>query len=800
MRTFNEQSLDLILSHNLHGIDIDIRATQIAALALWLRCQRDYQEIGLKKERPKITRSNIVCAEPMPGETDMLKEFVGELQPRVLGQLVEVVFDKMKLAGEAGSLLKIEDEIREAVANSKKQWVRETTQAVDRKGHTLLFTEAAMDRLKGRPAQASFFDVSDITEAQFFEQAETKIIEALRTYAETSHNKQRLQRRLFSDDAVRGFAFVDLCRRRFDVVLMNPPFGDGTSAVQSYLSDLVTNSSSDLYAAFVERAVRLLLDGGLVGAITSRTGFFLPTFRLWRQNALLQHARPTVFADLGPGVLDSAMVETAAYCLSATGPHSALFFRLLQSQSRAAELLNRVADVRCPSSHRQTFICNPSVFGGVPEQPFCYWIAPSILALFQRLPRFDAQAKTRRGMATLDDFRFIRLAVEVPLLSDQQARHWVPYSKGESSGRFYESVTNVALWKDNGREVKQYVEGKVGSASRTIQSESLYFREGLPWVRRTHRLCVRVHAEGGIFSGGAQGIFCDGSKDDILAILGILSSSIFDGLTKLGVGRTGDAVQFEPGMIARVPTPLLTESPEVADKLRHLARRGWVINWHLDRTSELSRRFERPALAFSVGVSLYDRCKDWTQEVSRLTNEVRTIEEELNSVAADMYEIAEDGESSLYPDETDTHSQQDDVDDTTLTGSSCAHLVASFLSWCGGVAFGRFDITYWKVPTNECSPPHPFDPLPHVTPGLHQASVEANSEAESEESLGDEDGILVDDSEHQDDIERRVQEVLELIWKDRAEVIEKEACEILGVKTLRDYFRKPGKGASGTTT
>ncbi len=56
------------------------------------------------------------------------------------------------------------------------------------------------------------------------------------------------------------------------------------------------------------------------------------------------------------------------------------------------------------------------------------------------------------------------------------------------------------------------------------------------------------------------------------------------------------------------------------------------------------------------------------------------------------------------------------------------------------------------------------------------------------------DGILVDDPDHQDDIVRRVRGVLEVIWKDRAEAIETEACEILGVKTLRDYFRKPGKG------
>jgi hypothetical protein len=44
-------------------------------------------------------------------------------------------------------------------------------------------------------------------------------------------------------------------------------------------------------------------------------GFFLTSFKKWREEILLQEATPTVFADLGYGVLDSAMVETAAYCL-----------------------------------------------------------------------------------------------------------------------------------------------------------------------------------------------------------------------------------------------------------------------------------------------------------------------------------------------------------------------------------------------------------------------------------------------------------------------------------------------------
>ena len=43
-----------------------------------------------------------------------------------------------------------------------------------------------------------------------------------------------------------------------------------------------------------------------------------------------------VFADLGAGVLDSAMVETAAYCLES--PYVTLFLRLLQSSVEAKAL------------------------------------------------------------------------------------------------------------------------------------------------------------------------------------------------------------------------------------------------------------------------------------------------------------------------------------------------------------------------------------------------------------------------------------------------------------------------------
>ena len=61
-----------------------------------------------------------------------------------------------------------------------------------------------------------------------------------------------------------------------------------------------------LYAAFVERGLGLLRLGGYRGAITRRTGFFLTSFRRWREEILLQKAQLIALTDLGYGVVETA--------------------------------------------------------------------------------------------------------------------------------------------------------------------------------------------------------------------------------------------------------------------------------------------------------------------------------------------------------------------------------------------------------------------------------------------------------------------------------------------------------------
>ncbi len=293
----------LIVEHNLYGVDIDPRCAQIAALALWLRAQRAWKDFGFSvSERPRIGRTHIVVAEPMPGDAVMVEEFAKQLDPPLLRDLFKKMVEEMRLAGELGALLRVEQAIASELHRGREQFVSE-------KKITGFLPGMAPIRKQGE------LDLSGIDDDGFFHEADELIDKALRDFAESASSGVIVRRRLFAGDAAQGMALIDLVRTRFDVVLMNPPFGAASLAAKKEFRKAYPRTKNDIYAAFVERGVQLLHSHGLLGAITSRTGFFLSSFRKWREEILLKEAPPVVFADLGYGVLDSAMVEVAAYCL-----------------------------------------------------------------------------------------------------------------------------------------------------------------------------------------------------------------------------------------------------------------------------------------------------------------------------------------------------------------------------------------------------------------------------------------------------------------------------------------------------
>jgi hypothetical protein len=762
--------------------------------------------MGLKQDRPKITKSNIVCAEPMPGENEILKEFVSDLQPNLLGHLVEVVFDKMKLAGEAGSLLKIEEEIREAVAEAKRQWLTGPV-SIQR---TLFDDDQPV-------AQQRRFDFSGIGDAQFFEQAEAKVVEALRTYAEKSQSSQRLRRQLFTDDAVRGFAFVDTCHQRFDVVLMNPPFGIASKLSKHLIERAYPRSKTDVYAAFVERGLSLLLQRGLLGAITSRSGFFLTSFQKWRENILLEHAPPTVFADLGSGVLDTALVETAAYCL-ALGKrvtHS-VFYDLRRTDSKAEKLVSLVNEDR-PPTNSIVIAVDPSAFGRIPGSPFAYWVSERVRRLFADLPRLESNGrKAQKGAYTNDDFRFLRVWWEItPALTARSrdetlsGKRWVMLAKGGAYSPYYSDWEMVIDWGQDGEALKQFLSEYRGSRgwgyqwSAALNGYSYYFRPGVTWARRTQRgFNVRALPSGCIIGDKGPSLFIEGNSSNVLLFhAGVMNSACFRFL----LGLQTSFGSFEVGVLEQTPVPNYSGG-ESEMKMVEAARRCIQEKQGVGTTDETSHIFTVPGIVANAGTgSLSDAIAASSQFQNEANQRLTQLQSRIDDCAFTLFNI--DGSDRRAIEDSfakpnignwacDESPEAEEEDEPAQVAKGSGSHLADCLSYCVGVVFGRWDVRCACGESKRKRLPDPFATLPVCSPATLQ-SDEGLPETRQPAQYPIRvcwSGIIPDDPDHADDILRRVRDVLELIWKDRAESIEKEACEILGVKELRDYMRKPGKG------
>ena len=86
----------------------------------------------------------------------------------------------------------------------------------------------------GAPRQQDLrFDRSGVTHDAFWGWAEERILSGLHHFAEEAAVAADMGRRVFAAAAVSGFAFIDLCRQRFDGVVMNPPFRQTETGVSA---------------------------------------------------------------------------------------------------------------------------------------------------------------------------------------------------------------------------------------------------------------------------------------------------------------------------------------------------------------------------------------------------------------------------------------------------------------------------------------------------------------------------------------------------------------------------------------
>ncbi|UOH75124.1 BREX-1 system adenine-specific DNA-methyltransferase PglX [Acinetobacter schindleri] len=540
---FRTQIPKLIIENNIHGVDIDPRAVQIAGLSLWQRAQRAWQLLEIKpQQRPVIVKSNIVCAEPMPGDKALLQEFTSQLNPPVLGQLLEVIFDKMQLAGEAGTLLKIEEELQIAIKNARNQWQIQS----GRNSVNDMF-QAELDA--ATPQQKSGFDLRGIDDATFWDDAEHLILAALSDYAGHAESTSE-QKRLFAKDAAQGFAFIDLCLKRFDVVLMNPPFGDSALGAKKYIVNNYSDCFYDVFGAFIKRGSYMLVNEGLLGAITSRTGFYLSRLEGWRKDIVFGSSKMRLMADLGLGVLDDAMVETAAYTLqrnSDSKMSEVCFFGLMEEKDKETKLLDSVKSM----SSELVYLASFKALSLLPGIPLSYWATDEKRFLFSHWPSFnDIGGEIKQGLATGDDYRFLRSIWEVPQTNLGFNFRWIPFAKGGEHQKYYYDLDLVVDWSVGAQEAYK-IRTTQFPVLLTSNADKYIYRKGLTYPQRTQKgFSVRQLSEYSIFGGKGPAIF-PVKEEDLLYFLGLFNSRIAEELIQLLICFGS----YNEGYVSKLPIP-----------------------------------------------------------------------------------------------------------------------------------------------------------------------------------------------------------------------------------------------------
>ena len=103
-----------ILAHNLHGIDIDPRAVQIAAAALWLKAQQVAP--GARPEQLNLVASNLRLAR-LPDDDPALIELrrVVEQETGIPAKLTDAIVHALRGADYLGSLLKVSSVVEKAI-------------------------------------------------------------------------------------------------------------------------------------------------------------------------------------------------------------------------------------------------------------------------------------------------------------------------------------------------------------------------------------------------------------------------------------------------------------------------------------------------------------------------------------------------------------------------------------------------------------------------------------------------------------------------------------------------------------
>lgn len=755
--SFHREVPRLILENNIFGCEIDPRALQLAALSLWLRAQRSYGEMGIPAgERPLIRKSNLVLAEAMPGNKRLLKGLMDELD-KPMQRLLTTIWDKMKFVGEAGLLFKMEKEISDDIEYLRKNWSKVNQ---NRNANIFDSEERRAEVMAANEARRALRHHKD----EFFEEITERLQNALQELSSRLSEEEGYENALFSEDATRGFAFIELCQKRFDCIVMNPPFGEGSEHTSQYLNDNYPAWSKNLVCAFFDRMQEMLDDGGLVGAIFDRTVLIKSIYVDFRKHNLCGTIK--YCADTGWGVLD-ANVETAVLIVDSEQTNKQGIFINVYDEDPTikGKKLFDILNVKNQEVSPYIYMAKSLDFMALPNSVIGYYFDKDIIDYFKHrsIVQYGFEAK---GGNKFHVQLFVRLFYEV-----EKSKIFEPVAGNGKFSHFYATYRDMAEWKDNGIRVKAMNLIRNPEAQKTI---------GVYYGERGEVLDAQILKPNMFTTQGYIGIPAY-NKIHGFSCLAFINSILSQYILNLYSGGHKMTTY-----VNQIPMPdYATRQSDIERIVNAIIdiKRKW---FSLDETNlEYHGLIAQMELKSGIEAGLdkmqelltddYARYVELVKENDDLWMDLADIDrgsefrQTLNDYKARRpYEelLSIDGASNLNV-----------IDKKTMAQEMVMELV--------GMAFGRWNTTFAKGGKAIPAFGDVFDALPFM-PVVSQGEEPCPAQLAVPS-----DGIMTNEEESPLCLASHVREVMIWLWGDRADDMEYEICQLIGCKSLQAYLSSP---------
>ena len=561
--------------------------------------------------------------------------------------------------------------------------------------------------------------------------------------------------------------------KKYVSVTTNPPY---LNKMEGKLKKFVTEHykaySGDLFSVFIYRNFDLCIAQGYMGYMTPFVWMFIKIYENLRKY-ILENKSIMSLIQMEYSAFEEATVPICSFVLKGTSTLDyGLYFKLSDFKGGMEVQEVKVREAIKNSDCGYFYSTSIEDFASIPGSPIAYWVSKKFREAFL-YPSIKEVAHSCIGMRTGDNNRFLRFWFEVDNCKigfgfesadevEQSAAKWIPYHKGGDFRRWYGNNDYVVNWENNGKEIKdntRKVYPQLGdNLNWKITNEKYYFCEGITWTAvSSAKTGFRRYKEGFIFSNAGQSIISNGSSD-LDYLTGLLNSKVVLKILQM----IAPTVRFESGEVGKIPVAFDSTKRdtvvEIVERLVDLSKYDW-------NSYEQSWDFiKHPLIGVATSnsnnfsntnkVTLAECYLEWKQDCEERFLQLKSSEEELNSLFINIYGLNDELEPSVEDRDITIHRIYDNKKEIPESMQSSPYVrtkqdeVVSLLSYAVGCMFGRYSLS---------------------TEGLAYAGGEWD-ETKYPNFLPDEDNVIpiTDHKYMDDDIVERLCEFLKIVYGEKS--------------------------------